>query len=90
MNQLEHKNEYIELEQSNNTQKTPEFSRLRIAFQNQKIILKELNNRELRDRELKLRKEIEELFFKPTNVSSDEMYNFEEKEIMKSRPFVKQ
>ena len=90
MNQLEHKNEYIELEQSNNTQKPPEFSRLRIAFQNQKIILKELNNRELRDRELKLRKEIEELFFKPTNVSSDEMYNFEEKEIMKSRPFVKQ
>ena len=32
MNQLEHENEYIELEHSNNTQKNPEFSRLRIAF----------------------------------------------------------
>ena len=49
----------------------------------------ELKDRELRDREIKLRKEIEELFFKSINVSIDDMNKFEENEETKKRPFAK-
>ena len=49
----------------------------------------ESKDRELRDREIKLRKKIEELFFKPINVSIDDMNKFEENEETKKRPFCK-
>ena len=45
-----------------------------------------MKNRELKDRELKIKREIEELFFKPTVVSIDNMDNFEQKEMKKIRP----
>ena len=42
-----------------------------------------LKDKELKDREVKIKREIEELFFKLIVVSIDDMNNFEEKEIRK-------
>ena len=46
----------------------------------------ELKDRELKQRELKIKREIEELFFKPIIVSVDDMDKFKEKEIKKIWP----
>lgn len=45
--------------------------------------------RELRDRDIKIRREIEELFFKPTNVSVYNIEIYEEKEISNKRKIFK-
>ena len=45
----------------------------------------ELKDRELKDREVKIEREIEELFFKPIIVSIDYMDKFGEKEMKKIR-----
>ena len=45
----------------------------------------ELKDRELKDGELKIKKEIEELFFKLMIVSLDDMDKFEQKEMKKIR-----
>ena len=49
----------------------------------------ELKDRELRDREEKIKREIEELFYKPIIVSKDDMDKFEEQEMEKIRPIKK-
>ena len=41
----------------------------------------------MRDREVKIKREIEELFFKPIIVSIDDMDRLEKKEMKKIRPF---
>ena len=46
----------------------------------------ELKDRELKDREVKIKREIEELFFKLIIVSVDDMDRFEKKEMKKIRP----
>ena len=46
----------------------------------------ELKDIELKDREVKIKREIEELFFKPIIVSIDDMDRFEKKEMKKVRP----
>ena len=46
----------------------------------------ELKGRELKDREVKTKKEIKVLFFKPIIVSTDEMDKFEQKEMNRIRP----
>ena len=46
----------------------------------------ELKDRELKDREGKIKREIEELFFKLIIVSVDDMDRFEKKEMKKIRP----
>ena len=46
----------------------------------------ELKDRDLNDREVKIKREIEELFFKPIIVSIDDMDKFEQKEMKKIRP----
>ena len=46
----------------------------------------ELKDRELKEREVKTKREIEELFFKPLSVSEDDMDKFEQKEMKKKRP----
>ena len=46
----------------------------------------ELKDRELKQRELKIKREIEELFSKPIIVSVDDMDKFKEKEIKKIWP----
>ena len=45
-----------------------------------------MKGRELKDREVKIRRKIEELFFKPIIVSTDDMDKFEQKEMKKIRP----
>ena len=52
-------------------------------------VFKEIKDRELRDMKSKIRKEIEELFLKPINVSINDMDKFEEKEMMKKITFAK-
>ena len=46
----------------------------------------ELKEGELKDIEVKIKREIEELFFKPIIVSVDDMNKFEQKDIKKKRP----
>ena len=46
----------------------------------------ELKDIELKDRELRIKREIEELFFKPITMSIDGMDKFEQKEMKKKRP----
>ena len=46
----------------------------------------ELKDRELKDREVKIKREIEELFFKLIIVSVDDMDRFKKKEMKKIRP----
>ena len=45
--------------------------------------------RELRDRDIKIRREIEELFFKPTKVSVYNIEIYKEKEISNKRQIFK-
>ena len=45
-----------------------------------------MKDRELKDREVKIKSEIEELFFKPIIAFTDEMDKFEQKEMKKIRP----
>ena len=44
-----------------------------------------MKDRELKDRELKIKREIEQPFFKPAIVSLDDMDKFEQKEMKKLR-----
>ena len=46
----------------------------------------ELKDTELKNREIKIKKEIEELFIKPANVSIEDMDRFKEEEMKKIRP----
>ena len=50
---------------------------------------KELGDRKLKSREIKIRREIKELFFKTINTSIDVMDKFEQKEMMKKRSLTK-
>ena len=46
----------------------------------------ESKDRELKDREKKIKREAEELFYKPIIVSKDDIDKFEEQEMKKIRP----
>ena len=50
------------------------------------IFFSELKEGELKDIEVKIKREIEELFFKLIIVSVDDMNKFEEKDVKKKRP----
>lgn len=50
---------------------------------------KELKDRDLKDREEKIRREIGELFYKPIVVSKDDMDKLEKQEMKKVRPIEK-
>ena len=45
-----------------------------------------LKEREIKDREVEIKREIEELFFKPITVSIEDIDKFEQKEMKKIRP----
>ena len=45
-----------------------------------------MKDRELKDREVKIKRELEELFLKPINESIDDMDKFEQKEMKKIKP----
>ena len=51
--------------------------------------LNELKGKKLRDKEIIIKKEIEELFVKPISVSTYDMDKFEESEMTKKRSFAK-
>ena len=46
----------------------------------------ELKDRELKDRKVKIKREIEELFFKPILMSLDDLEKFEQNELKKIKP----
>ena len=48
-----------------------------------------LKGKQLKDREEKIKRDIEELFYKVINVSKDDMDKFEEQEMKKIRPIKK-
>ena len=55
-------------------------------FSKVKNSLLELRHRELKDKEVKLKRKLEEVFFKPFLVSIDNMDKLKEKKIKKIRP----
>ena len=57
-----------------------------ISFFDNIYIYNKIYKRERKDREVKIKREIEELFFKPIMVSTDDMDELKQKEIKKIRP----
>ena len=54
-----------------------------LKLKNSLLEIEKLKDRSLKIRELKIKREIEELFFKPIIVSKDDMDEFEQKEMKK-------
>ena len=77
MENSSHKNKYIDRKYLNNMQKNS-------LLELEKYLM-ELKDRSLKDREVKIKREIGELFFKPTIVPIDGMDKFEQKEMKKIR-----
>ena len=85
MENLNYKNENIERKFWKIMQKKQFFKVKKESFRIKKIFHK-LKDIELKNREVKHNREIEELFFKPIMVSIDDMGWFEKKEMKKIRP----
>ena len=85
MENLNYKNKNIKRKYLKNMQKKIFLKVKNSLLELEKDSLK-LKGRELKDREVKIKREIEELFFKPTIVSIDYMDKFEQKEMKKTRP----
>ena len=80
-----YKNENIERKYLNNMQKNQFLKVSNSLLELEKDFI-ELKDTELKDREVDIKREIEELFFKPIIVSTDEMDKFEQKEMKKMKP----
>ena len=85
MESLNLKNENIERKFFKNMQKN-QFLKVENSLLELVKNFIELEERELNSRDVKVKIQIEELFFKPIMVSLDTMNNFEQKEIKKIRP----
>ena len=85
MENLNYKNENIGRKYLKNMQKNQFLKVKNSLLELEKDFIK-LKDRELKDREVKMKQDIEELFFKPIIVSKDEMDKFEQKEMKKIRP----
>ena len=79
-----YKNENIEKEYLNNVPKSQILKVKNSLLELQKD-LTDLKEKELKDREVKIKRELEELFLKPIIVSNGDMDKFEEKEMKKIR-----
>ena len=79
-----YKNKNIETKYLSNMQKTI-FKGKELPFRVIKRFI-ELKDRELKNRETKIKREIEELFFKLITASIDDIDKLEQKEIKKIRP----
>ena len=75
-----YKNENIEKKYFSNMRKN-KFLKIKNSLLNLK-----LKDRELKDREVKISRDIEELYFKPIIVSIDNMDKFEQEEMKKIGP----
>ena len=85
MEDLNSRNEYIERKCLKNLRKN-QFLKVKNSLLEFEKDFIELKDRKLKDREVKIKREIEELFFKPIIVFIDDMDKFEQKEIKKIRP----
>ena len=82
---LNYKNENIEGKYLNNMQKN-QFLKVKNSLLELEKDFIELKDRELKDREVKIQREIEKLFFKQIMVSIDDIDKFEQNEMKKKRP----
>ena len=78
MENLKHKNENSQRKYLNNMEKNPFLKVMNCILEFEKYFM-ESRNRELKDREVKIKREIEELFLEPIVVSKDNMNRFEKK-----------
>ena len=85
MKNLNYKNENIEKKYLNNMQKN-QFLRVKNSLLELEQDFIELKDSELKDREVKIKREIDKIFFKSVIVSIDDMDKFEQEEIKKMRP----
>ena len=84
MENSNYKNENIETKYLNNMRKNPFLKVKNSIFQLEKHLI-ELKDRELKDREANIKREIKCYFFKLITVSIDDMDKFEEKKMRKIR-----
>ena len=82
MENLNYENEKIERKYLDNMQKN-QFLKVKNRHLELEKDFIHLKNRELKDREVKIKREIGKLFFKPIIVSKDDMDRFEKKKEMK-------
>ena len=80
-----YKNKNTETKYLNNMHRT-RFLKVKKSLSELKKDFVELRDRELKDIEVKIKREIEELFFKPIIMSIDDMGKFEQNEMKKKRP----
>ena len=80
LRQQSYKNERTEMKYLSNIWKD-RILKIKNSFLELEKNLKELKDRELQSREIKIGKEIEEQFFKPISISIDDMDKFEKKEM---------
>ena len=85
MENPDYKKENIDRKYLNKTQEN-QFLKIKYSLLELEEDFIKLKDRELNNREIKIKREIEELFFKPIIVSIDDMDQFEEKETKKIRP----
>ena len=85
MENLKYKNENIERKYLKNI-RINQFLKIKNSLLELENDFIELKDRELKDREVKIKREIEELYLKPITVSLDDMDKFEQKEMKKIRP----
>ena len=85
MENLHYKSEIIKIKYLKNMRKN-QFLKVTNSFLELEIGFIELKDREFKDREVKIKRETEELFFKPITVSINDMDKFEQKEMKKIRP----
>ena len=82
---IDYKNENIERENLENMQNN-QFLKVKNSLLELEKDFKELKERELKDREEKIKREIEELFYMLITVSKDDLDKFKEQEMKKIRP----
>ena len=80
-----YKNKNTETKYLSNMHRT-RFLKVKKSLSELKKDFVELRDRELKDIEVKIKREIEELFFKPIIMSIDDMGKFEQNEMKKKRP----
>ena len=80
LRQQSYKNERTEMKYLSNIWKD-RILKIKNSFSELEKNSKELKDRELKAREIKIGKEIEEQFFKPISISIDDMDKFEKKEM---------
>ena len=82
------KNENIEIKYLENMWNN-QFLKVKNSLLELEIFFTELEDREIKHRKEKIKKEIEKLFNKPIIVSKDDIDKFEEQEMKKIRPIIR-